>query len=229
MDTETTTRDQSAAGPSCPTISSLNINNVNINEPPGVTLSPHEKLLLYEGNPTLKHLSLWSPRATFSDPMGIMVGYSEYAAGWYGIPALCRDTQIQSHAVISAGNPIKLDLSNKYVVKGINKELTIDSAVRIYIDKDGKIDEVEDRWVANVPEQPTQELQTYSVGRILAWGWQRGKDWMWWVVCTPTWWWTLWPVRRLNGTLIPLYIKPPKSEGEDVHMGARRGGKKKLS
>ncbi|KAH7010997.1 hypothetical protein EDB80DRAFT_749559 [Ilyonectria destructans] len=163
----------SAAGSSCLTFSSLNINNVNINKPPGVTLSPHEKLLLYEGNPTLKHLSLWSPRATFSDPMGIMVGYGEYAAGWYGIPALCHDIQIQSHAVTSAGNPIKLNLSNKYIVKGINKKLTIDSAVRIYISKDSKIEKVEDRWVAN-------------------------------------------SVRRLNGMLIRLYIKPLKNEGEHI-------------
>ncbi|KAL6405982.1 hypothetical protein AUP68_10538 [Ilyonectria robusta] len=46
MDTETTTQDQSATGLSCPTLSSLDINNVNINEPPGVTLSPHEKLIV---------------------------------------------------------------------------------------------------------------------------------------------------------------------------------------
>lgn len=46
MDTETTTQDQSVAGSSCPTLSSLGIKNVNINEPPGVTLSPHEKLLV---------------------------------------------------------------------------------------------------------------------------------------------------------------------------------------
>ncbi|KAL6411790.1 hypothetical protein AUP68_04168 [Ilyonectria robusta] len=141
--------------------------------------------------------------------MGIMVGYGEYAAGWYGIPALCHDTQIQSHAVTSAGNPIKLDLSNKFVVKGINKELTIDSAVWIYIGKDGKIDKVEDRWIANVPERPTQELQTYSVGSILAWGWQRGKDWMWWAVCTPTWWWTLNLLLRNEQAFPSLSIPKP--------------------
>ncbi|KAH8651469.1 hypothetical protein BGZ61DRAFT_375391, partial [Ilyonectria robusta] len=63
----------------------------------------------------------------------------------YGIPALCHDTEIQLHTVTSAGNPIKLNLSIKYIVKGINKKLIIDSAVRTYISKDSKIKKVEDR------------------------------------------------------------------------------------
>ena len=100
----------------------------------------------------MKHLSLWSKDATFTDPLTVAGGYQKYAAQWYGLPALFSPIQIQSHRVTSAGNPIELELSNKYTVKGIKTEKVIDSVVKIFIGADGKIERVEDRWNDNLPD-----------------------------------------------------------------------------
>ncbi len=66
--------------------------------------------------------------------------------------------KLQSHTVTSSGNPIELALSNKYVVKGIGKEQTIDSKVLIHIGSDGKISKVEDRWNDKLPEGVISEV-----------------------------------------------------------------------
>ncbi|KAI1506009.1 hypothetical protein F5X99DRAFT_404557 [Biscogniauxia marginata] len=152
-------------GPSAasPSLESPSIKNTAINENPGVKLSPQQRVIvgsvldLFEGNPTLRHLSLWSRNATFTDPLTIAQGYDRFAAQWYGLPALFSPIQIQSHAVISSGNPIELNLSNKYVVKAIGKEQIVDSVVRIHVGTDGKIDKVEDKWNGQLPEGSVSE------------------------------------------------------------------------
>jgi len=113
---------------------------------------------LFEGNPTLKHLSLWHHDATFSDPITVAAGYNRFAAQWYGLPALFSPINILSHKVISSGNPIELELSNKYVVKGIKKEQVMDSIVKIYVGSDGKIEKVEDKWNGKLPEGAFSEV-----------------------------------------------------------------------
>lgn len=134
------------------------IRNTNINAAAGVDLSDQQKVLvgsildLFEGNPTLKHLSLWSKTATFADNITVAEGYDKFAAQWYGLPAVFSPIKIQSHKVLSGGNPIEFELSNKYVVKGIKKEQVMDSKVKIYVGSDGKIEKVEDRWNDNLPE-----------------------------------------------------------------------------
>ncbi|KAH9905470.1 hypothetical protein F4778DRAFT_779806 [Xylariomycetidae sp. FL2044] len=154
-----TAQAQSNAEQNSPTFESVGIKNTNINEDAGVKLSPHQKVLvgsvldLFSGNPTLRHLSLWSPSAVFTDPLTVAAGYDKYAAQWYGLPALFDPIRIRSHRVTSAGNPIELDLSNAYVVKGIKKEQVIDSRVRIHVGADGRtIEKVEDRWNDELPE-----------------------------------------------------------------------------
>ncbi|KAI0018013.1 hypothetical protein F4780DRAFT_781717 [Xylariomycetidae sp. FL0641] len=146
-----------------PSPESLGIRNTQVREGAGVKLSPQQKTLvgsvldLFEGNPTLKHLSLWSRDGLFTDPLTVAQGFDKYAAQWYGLPALFHPIRIQSHTVTSAGNPIELNLSNKYVVKGIKKEQVIDSVVRIHVGADGKIDKVEDRWNDKLPEGSVSE------------------------------------------------------------------------
>lgn len=49
-------------------------------------------------------------------------------------------------------------MSNKYVVKGIGKEQTISSIVRIWLGEDGKIEKVEDRWNNKLPEGGISEV-----------------------------------------------------------------------
>ncbi|KAI1212129.1 uncharacterized protein F4807DRAFT_458332 [Annulohypoxylon truncatum] len=137
---------------------SIGVRNTRVNEAPGVKLSSDQKLLvgsvldLFEGNPTLKHLSLWSPDATFTDPITVASGYKKFAAQWYGLPALFNPIQIQSHSVKSAGNPIEVELTNKYTLKGIGTAQTINSVVRIDVGQSGKIERVEDRWNDKLPD-----------------------------------------------------------------------------
>ncbi|KAH6867597.1 hypothetical protein B0T10DRAFT_370301, partial [Thelonectria olida] len=129
------------------------IHNVAINESPGVTLSDHERLLvgsildLYEGKGSAKHLSLWSPRVYHACPGGILKGHRENLAIWYVHATWCESIQIQSHMVTSRMNPIRLNLSNKYIFKGIKMETTIDSEIQIHVDKDGKVERLEEHWV----------------------------------------------------------------------------------
>ncbi|KAI0151186.1 hypothetical protein BJ166DRAFT_501326 [Pestalotiopsis sp. NC0098] len=154
---------QQQANASSASFASHGIRNTNINAAAGVDLSDQQKVLvgsildLFEGNPTLKHLSLWSKTATFADNITVAEGYDKFAAQWYGLPAVFSPIKIQSHKVLSSGNPIELELSNKYVVKGIKKEQVMDSKVKIYTGSDGKIEKVEDRWNDNLPEGGVSE------------------------------------------------------------------------
>ena len=117
---------------------------------------------LFEGRPSLKHLALWNPKGMFQDPIALAEGYDRFAAQWYGLPALFDPIKLQSHKVIDAGNPIVLEMSNKYVVKGIKQEKVMDSIIRITLGADGKIDKVEDRWNDKLPEGSVSEVSSTS-------------------------------------------------------------------
>ncbi|OLN86549.1 hypothetical protein CCHL11_08525 [Colletotrichum chlorophyti] len=153
-----TAKAQASADANAPTFDSVGIKNTNINEKPGVSLSQQQKVLvgsvldLFEGNPTLKHLSLWSKSGTFQDNITVAEGFDKYAAQWYGLPALFNPIKIQSHTVTSAGNPIELNLKNSYTVKGIKAEQTMDSVVQIEVGDDGKITKVFDKWNNDLPD-----------------------------------------------------------------------------
>lgn len=142
---------------------SFNIKNTNVREGNGVKLDEHQRLLvgsvldLFEGHPTLKHLSLWRRDALFADPITSAAGYDKFAAQWYGLAALFQPIRIQSHEVISGGNPLELNLTNKYVLKGLQKEQVMSSRVKIHVDADGKIEKVEDRWNDKLPDGPVSE------------------------------------------------------------------------
>lgn len=90
------------------------------------------------------------------------MGYDKFAAQWYGLPAIFSPIKIQSHKVVSSGNPIEIELSNKYTVKGIKKEQVMDSKVKIHVGSDGKIDKVEDRWNDNLPDGGLSEVSQLS-------------------------------------------------------------------
>ncbi|KAM0326143.1 hypothetical protein ACHAQA_006737 [Verticillium albo-atrum] len=167
--------DASANGPS---FESIGVKNTDIIQKSGVSLDPHQKVIvgsvldLFTGNPTLKHLSLWSKEATFQDPITTAEGYDQFAPQWYGLPALFNPIVLKSHTVISAGNPIEIKLSNSYTVKGIKTEQTMDSIVRIDVGPDGKIVKVEDRWNDNIPEgvvaQTLRKLNATSVPKFVS-------------------------------------------------------------
>ncbi|KAH7117412.1 hypothetical protein EDB81DRAFT_243688 [Dactylonectria macrodidyma] len=101
-----------------------------------------------------------------------MKGHHEHVAAWYAHTTWCESIQIQSHVVTSRGNPIRFNLSNKYLFRGIRTELTIDSEIRIHVDKDGKVERLEDRWVTVTNEggRPAQSLQGQGAWGILGLG-----------------------------------------------------------
>ncbi|KAF4461138.1 hypothetical protein FALBO_12073 [Fusarium albosuccineum] len=141
-----------------PSFKSIGITNTDIHKAPGVQLTPHQEVLvgsildLFEGHPSLRHLSLWAPTATFQDPITTAVGHDKFAAQWYGLTALFSPITIQSHEVTSTGNPLSLKLSNKYVLKGLKTEKVMDSVVDIHVGPDGKIERVEDKWNGTLPQ-----------------------------------------------------------------------------
>ena len=109
----------------------------------------------------------------------------------------------------SAGNPIELDLSNKYVVKGINKEQVIDSVVRIHVGQDGRIEKLEDKWNGKLPEgvvlevSDEEEKQTrLSALRAVRWGANKGVRLIWWAFCAGAWWWPFVVRRRRSCTTL---------------------------
>ncbi|KAL1863024.1 hypothetical protein Daus18300_008180 [Diaporthe australafricana] len=228
-----TAQAQASADASAPSFSSIGIKRTNIESAPGVNLSEQQKVLvgsvldLFEGNPTLKHFSLWNKDATFTDNITVAAGYAKYTAQFYGLPALFKPIQLQSHNVKSAGNPIEMDMSNKYVVKGINQEKVMDSVVRIHVGGDGKIEKVEDRWNGELPSGAISDVSnpgnwTLSPFAAARWALRTGSDVAWWAFCTLSWWSPFLAFRKLNAVSVPAFVKVPKNEEEDMKMKAER-------
>ena len=136
---------------------------------------------------------MWSRTATFADPLTVATGYNKFAAQWYGLPMLFDPIELQSHLVTSAKTPIEIDISNKYTLKGLGKSQIINSVVKIWVDEQGKIERVEDRWNSNLPDGPFPQVSRFGllgrgVGRLVAV--------VWWGWCRFAWWWP-WMVRVL--------------------------------
>lgn len=136
---------------------------------------------------------MWNKDATFTDNITVAAGYAKYTAQFYGLPALFKPIQLQSHSVKSSGNPIEFDMSNKYVVKGINQEKVMTSVVRIHVGSDGKIEKVEDRWNGELPSGAISDVsnpQNWTLSPFAAarWAVRTGSDVAWWAFCTFSWW-----------------------------------------
>lgn len=139
---------------------------------------------------------MWSKDATFTDPLTVATGYPKYTAQFYGLPALFKPIQIQSYQVTSSGNPIEFEMSNKYVVKGINKEQVVNSLIKIYLGSDGKIEKLEDRWNGNLPEGAVSNVSGSSSERGWSlspfvwarWALRTGSQVAWRAFCTFSWW-----------------------------------------
>lgn len=65
-----------------------------------------------------------------------------------------------------------MNLRNKYTVKGVGKETTIQSVINIHTTSDGKIDKVEDKWDGKLPEGPIsnafRRLNAVSVPKMVS-------------------------------------------------------------
>jgi hypothetical protein len=77
----------------------------------------------------------------------------------YGLQTAFSEIERLHHQVKSAGNPITFDLKTRYVVKGINKEQTIESEVDIFYDESsGKITKVQDKWGGQLPDSSFKDV-----------------------------------------------------------------------
>ncbi|MCJ1284463.1 hypothetical protein MMC26_003795 [Xylographa opegraphella] len=139
--------------------SDVNVENTNIKTAAGVSLDEHQKTIvgsvldLFAGRPSLKKLQLWDDNGVFQDPITKAEGRKQYEPQWYGLQTAFSEIERLHHEVTDAGNPIKMDLKTRYVVKGIGKEQTISSKIQIYLDKStGKITEVQDKWDGKLPD-----------------------------------------------------------------------------
>ncbi|KAG8161026.1 hypothetical protein KVR01_009290 [Diaporthe batatas] len=220
-----------------PSFSSIGIKRTTIETAPGVTLSEHQKVLvgsvldLFEGNPTLKHFTLWEKDATFADNITVAQGHARYTAQFYGLPALFSPIRLQSHRVTSAGDPgpIEVDMSNKYVVKGIRAEKVMNSVVRIHVGAGGRIARVEDRWGGELPSGAVSDVsgnlmnpRTWGPLAAARWAVRAGGDAAWWAFCACCWWSPFLAFRKLNAVTVPALVKVPKTEEEDMMMKAER-------
>ena len=125
-------------------------------------------------------MKLWQDNAVFEDPITKAEGRKQYEPQWYGLQAVFSEIERLSHQVTSAGNPIELDLSTRYVVKGIKKEQTINSKVQIHYDKaTGTITSVQDKWDGNLPDSSFKDV---SFARLFSpWWWLHYvESWVWW-------------------------------------------------
>ncbi|MCJ1432907.1 hypothetical protein MMC27_002265 [Xylographa pallens] len=156
--------------------SDVNVENTNVKTAAGVSLDEHQKTIvgsvldvslpiallydhqltnsqLFAGRPSLKKLQLWDDNGVFQDPITKAEGRKQYEPQWYGLQTAFSEIERLHHEVTDAGNPIKMDLKTRYVVKGIGKEQTISSKIQIYLDKStGKITEVQDKWDGKLPD-----------------------------------------------------------------------------
>jgi hypothetical protein len=181
--------------------STLNIENTNIETAAGVSLSDQQKTIvgsvldLFAGRPSLAKLQLWSDNATFTDPITIATGRDKYQAQWYGLQSAFSSIERLHHSVTDAGNPIIMDLKTKYTIKGIGKEQTISSVVAIYLDSQGKIEKLEDRWNGELPDSTIANVS--SVFTLLSpfWWVNYWGAWAFWV-WSFTWETRVWRVGR---------------------------------
>ena len=61
----------------------------------------------------------------------------------------------------SAGNPIKLELMQRYVVKGIYKEHIVNSLVVIHTNPEGsKVTKLLDKWDGELPDSSIRDVSS---------------------------------------------------------------------
>ncbi|MCJ1235922.1 hypothetical protein MMC14_003896 [Varicellaria rhodocarpa] len=173
----------------------LNIENTNIKTATGVTLDENQKTLvgcildvsyilgffaaeliivkLFAGRPSLKKLQLWADDGVFEDPITIATGRKQYEPQWYGLQSAFSEIERLHHEVTDAGNPIAMDLKTRYVVKGINKEQTVNSKILIFYDKTtNKITKVQDKWDGKLPDSSFKDafrnLNSVTVPKMIS-------------------------------------------------------------
>jgi hypothetical protein len=112
----------------------------------------------------------------------------------YGLDAAFSPIEQLHHEVKSSENPIIMDLKQRYVIKGIQKEQIITSVVTIQSTPDGtKIEKVEDKWNGKLPDSSIQNVSS-SVQLLNPFWWIKYTEgWIWWI-WSFVWYTTPWRV-----------------------------------
>jgi hypothetical protein len=104
----------------------------------------------------------------------------------YGLQTAFSEIERKSHSVTSSGNPIEMDMTTMYKVKGIGKETTINSKINIFHDN-GKITRVEDKWDGSLPDSSIANVSNhYGLNAVNPFFWMDyAFSWffMFWVFC----------------------------------------------
>ncbi|KAL1600424.1 hypothetical protein SLS60_006809 [Paraconiothyrium brasiliense] len=210
----------------------LNLETKDLKTAPGVSLNENQSTVLrsildlFAGKPSLPKLALWRDDATFTDPITVAQGRDRYAAQWYGLQQAFSEIERLHHEVTDAGNPILMDLKTRYVIKGINKEQTINSVVAVHLDSEGKVQKVEDKWDGKLPEGSIQNVSSLLDFARPMWWINYYIAWAFWI------WSFAWETkkkmtaditaqafRHLNAVTVPKLVSVPKNEEEDAKKG----------
>lgn len=136
---------------------------------------------LFAGRPSLDKLALWTDDATFADPLTDANGRTQFAAQWYGLATVFSEIERQHYTVTGSGNPITMDLTTRYKLKGLGVEQTINSKINIFTNSAGnRITKVEDRWDGKIPEGPFakawRELNSVIVPKFVSVPQNKGEN-----------------------------------------------------
>jgi hypothetical protein len=109
----------------------------------------------------------------------------------YGLQTAFSEIERKSHSVTSAGNPIEMDMTTMYKVKGLGKETTITSKVNIF-HEGGKITRVEDKWDGKLPDSGIANVSKTWTNAVDPRFW--ANYWLGWgysllVAVHDSWWW----------------------------------------
>jgi len=114
----------------------------------------------------------------------------------YGLQTAFSEIERLSHQVTSSGNPITMDLKTRYVVKGIGKEQTIASVIKIHTSADGsKIEKVQDMWDGELPDSSIKNV-SFRKAINPFWWINYSIAWMFWL-WSFVWWTRPWMVMPL--------------------------------
>lgn len=188
-----------------PSASDLKIENTSLKTSPGVELSNDQKTIvgsvldLFAGRPSLEKLKLWDDEGIFEDPITVAKGRKQYEPQWYGLQSAFSEIERLGHEITSSGNPISLNMTTRYVVKGINKEQKISSVVNIYLNKEGKIEKVEDKWDGKLPDSSIKDVSSiFQLANPLWWmNYSMGWAFWSWSFVWYTWPWMVRPTESL--------------------------------
>jgi hypothetical protein len=147
----------------------LDIETKHVTTAPGIKLSTHQETIigsvldLFAGRPSLPKLALWRDDATYSGPFTLATGRAKYSAQWYGLRQAFSEIDRLNHQVKDAGNPMLVDLRINYVIRGLDKKQMVQSVAAIYLDDEGRISKVEDRWDGQASEGGISEVSRDGV------------------------------------------------------------------